>query len=88
MGRVSKEHTFTSDQGRPTRLKGLQAEDFLEHVAQAVVAELDGAMCNMQLLFGVNTVARAEFQRILQELTHWNPLLEVGPVLAYIIPVM
>lgn len=55
----------------------LQAEDFLEHVSRAVVAELDGALCDMQLLFGVNTVARAEFQRILQELLHWGPLVEV-----------
>ena len=51
----------------------------MEHVSQAVVAELDGALCNMQLLFGVNTVARAEFQRIQQELTHWRPLVEVRP---------
>ena len=71
-----------------TRLKGLQAEEFLEHVARAVVAELDGALCNMQLLFGVNTVARAEFQRILQELTHWSPLVEVKPFLACNIPVL
>ena len=35
-------------------LSGLQAEEFLERVCQAVAAELDGALCNMQLLFGVN----------------------------------
>lgn len=55
----------------------MQAEEFLEHVSRAVVAELDGSLCNVQLLFGVNTVARAEFQRILQELIHWRPLVEV-----------
>ncbi len=63
-------------------LSGLQAEEFLERVCQAVAAELDGALCNMQLLFGVNTVARAEFQRILQELLHWGPLVEVRPFLS------
>ena len=55
-----------------------QAEEFLEHLSRAVVAELDGSLNNLQLLFGVNTVARAEFQRIQQELTHWNPLVVVS----------
>lgn len=55
-----------------------QAEEFLEHLSRAVIAELDGSLNNLQLLFGVNTVARAEFQRIQQELTHWNPLVEVN----------
>ena len=54
-----------------------QAEEFLEHLSRAAVAELDGSQNNLQLLFGVNTVARAEFQRIQQELTHWNPLVQV-----------
>ena len=54
-----------------------QAEDFLGTLSRAVIAELDGSLADVQLLFGVNTVARAEFQRILQELMHWSPLVEV-----------
>ena len=54
-----------------------QAEELLEHLSRAVIAELDGSLNNLQLLFGVNTVARAEFQRIQQELTHWDPLVVV-----------
>lgn len=55
----------------------VQAEEFLEHLCRAVAAELDGSRADMQLLFGVNTLARGEFQRILQELTHWLPLAKV-----------
>lgn len=55
----------------------VQAEEFLEHLCRAVAAELDGSQADMQLLFGVNTLARGEFQRILQELTHWMPLVKV-----------
>lgn len=55
----------------------VQAEDFLEHLCRAVAAELDGSRADMQLLFGVNTLARGEFQRILQELMHWMPLVKV-----------
>lgn len=55
----------------------VQAEEFLEHLCRAVAAELDGSRADMQLLFGVNTLARGEFLRILQELTHWLPLAKV-----------
>ena len=55
----------------------MQAEEFLEHLCRAVAAELDGSRADMQLLFGVNTLARGEFQRILAELTHWLPLVKV-----------
>ncbi len=53
-----------------------QAERLVDDLAGAVSAELDGAIANYELLFGVNTVSRAEFLHMHQELATWRPLIQ------------
>ncbi|EIE24368.1 hypothetical protein COCSUDRAFT_83672 [Coccomyxa subellipsoidea C-169] len=53
-----------------------QAERLVDDMAGAVSAELDGAVANYELLFGVNTVSRAEFLHMQQELANWQPLMQ------------
>lgn len=55
----------------------LQAEALLGHLAGAIGAELSYAVCKYELLFGVNTVARAEFTHMQQELDGWGPFVAV-----------
>ena len=61
----------------PTVVMMLQAEALLEHLAGAIGAELSYAVCKYELLFGVNTVARAEFTHMQQELDGWGPFVAV-----------
>lgn len=49
----------------------------MEQLAGAVGAELGGAVCAYELAFGINTVARAEFTHMQQELAAWEPLVRV-----------
>ncbi|BDA46536.1 probable gamma-glutamyl peptidase 4 at N-terminal half [Coccomyxa sp. Obi] len=53
-----------------------QAERLVGDLAGAVSAELDSAIANYELLFGVNTVSRAEFLHMHQELAQWQPLIQ------------
>ncbi|CAL8462667.1 g2200 [Coccomyxa elongata] len=53
-----------------------QAERLVDDLAGAFSAELDGAIANYELLFGVNTVSRAEFLHMHQELATWRPLIQ------------
>ena len=53
-----------------------QAEKLVDDLAGAVSAELNGAVANYELLFGVNTVSRAEFLHMQQELATWQPLVQ------------
>ena len=55
----------------------VQAEALLEQLAGAIGAELSYAVCKYELLFGVNTVARAEFTHMQQELEAWGPFVAV-----------
>lgn len=48
----------------------------MDDLAGAVSAELNGAVANYELLFGVNTVSRAEFLHMQQELATWQPLVQ------------
>ncbi len=50
-------------------------------LAGAVSPELDGAIANYELLFGVNTVSRAEFLHMHQELATWQPLIQACALL-------
>lgn len=54
-----------------------QVERLVDDLACAVSADLDGIAANYELLFGVNTVSRAEFLHMQQELATWQPLIKV-----------
>ncbi len=54
-------------------------------MAGAVSAELDGAVANYELLFGVNTVSRAEFLHMQQELANWQPLMQARTCFSFVL---
>jgi hypothetical protein len=55
----------------------VQAEKLVLDLSSVVSAELDSGIANYELLFGINTVARAEFIHMQQELVTWAPLMNV-----------
>ena len=61
----------------PTASRSVQAVQLVEQLAGAVGAELSGSLCAYELAFGINTVARAEFTHMQQELAAWEPLVKV-----------
>ena len=62
-----------------------QAERLVDDVAGAVSAELDCAVANYELLFGVNTVSRAEFLHMQQELANWQPLMQARTGFSFVL---